>query len=157
MPKGVYPLKSAITRLLSLIEKTASCWVWRGYSKNRYGSIMVNGRYVKAHRFSYEHYIGPIPAGLYVLHKCDNSLCVNPEHLFVGTQFDNMTDMKQKGRELKAKGSNAGRSRLTEEQVLSIRQELQETNITCWQLAKKYNVTANAIRCIKLRLTWRHI
>ncbi len=82
------------------------CINWLGAS-NRYGRITVgsrsNGtkRVILAHRLAYELFIGEIPDGLYVLHKCDNTLCVNPEHLWLGTQMENMHDMISKGRDNK--------------------------------------------------------
>jgi hypothetical protein len=63
-----------------------------------YGAIAVHGRMLKAHRVSWELAYGPIPAGLYVLHRCDVRDCVNPEHLFLGTHEDNQKDMRAKGR-----------------------------------------------------------
>jgi hypothetical protein len=86
-------------RFERLITKTASCWIWGGVrGTNGYGTIKKKSKAIRAHRASYELFVGPIPDGMHVLHKCDNPLCVNPEHLFVGTHIDNMRDMEKKGR-----------------------------------------------------------
>lgn len=75
------------------------CWLWRGSTVGMgYGTLCVNGRTVRAHRHSYELYVGPIPKGLFVLHSCDNPGCVNPAHLFTGAGADNMQDCLAKGR-----------------------------------------------------------
>jgi hypothetical protein len=75
------------------------CILWSGRIGNhRYGVVDVGGRSVLAHRQAWEDANGPIPVGLFVLHRCDNPPCVNPEHLFLGTHQDNMADMKAKGR-----------------------------------------------------------
>lgn len=84
-----------------------SCHVWTGY-KNPYGygEIWHNGRVQRAHRLSYEEYIGPIPDDLHVLHKCDNRACIRVGHLFLGTNKDNMADRDAKDRQ--AKGTRHG-------------------------------------------------
>lgn len=80
------------------------CWEWQG-SLNRqgYGQVMITTEFRKArpfgvHRLSYEQYRGPIPAGMVVMHKCDNRKCLNPDHLTIGTQADNLADCRAKGR-----------------------------------------------------------
>lgn len=75
------------------------CWLWAAGESHGYG-VLADGRgsYDFAHRFSWEHFKGPIPEGLNVCHKCDTPLCVNPDHLFTGTQKDNCQDMASKGR-----------------------------------------------------------
>ena len=86
-------------RFFKYVKKTNTCWVWTGCRvSNRYGNILINGKHTLAHRYSYELHKGKIANGLYVCHKCDNGLCVNPDHLFLGTQLDNMRDMIKKGR-----------------------------------------------------------
>ena len=80
------------------MRKSDGCWLWVGSINHRYGWLVVRGRKVRAHRFSYELAYGLIPVGLLVLHRCDNPPCVRPDHLFVGTQTDNMQDMLRKGR-----------------------------------------------------------
>jgi hypothetical protein len=78
------------------------CWEWaagtRGQKSRPYGAFSYNGKRVLAHRFAYEAYMGTIPEGLLVLHKCDNRLCVRPSHLFLGTNQENMDDRMAKGR-----------------------------------------------------------
>jgi hypothetical protein len=75
------------------------CWIWNG-SRERagYGWIFVREKKMAAHRLAYELFVGAIPVGLFVCHRCDNPPCVRPDHLFVGTREDNFRDMRQKGR-----------------------------------------------------------
>jgi hypothetical protein len=81
--------------------ETLKCWIWRGQGNNKgYGMKSVRGRLQLTHRLSYQWVNGPIPAGMKVLHRCDTPACFNPNHLFIGTQSDNMRDMMLKGRAL---------------------------------------------------------
>ena len=83
----------------SSIDKTTGCWEWNlSKQSNGYGQMKHEGKMKRAHRVSFEAFIGPIPCGMEILHSCDNRGCVNPEHLSVGTHKDNMTDMEKKGR-----------------------------------------------------------
>lgn len=83
------------------VDKTEGCWLWRGSTRpNGYGRLqIVESRSAPGvHRISYELHYGPIPDGLFVCHRCDTPLCVNPEHLFLGSQADNMHDRQRKGK-----------------------------------------------------------
>ena len=74
------------------------CWIWTGAELKGYGRMVVNGKYLRAHRISWELYRGPIPDGLLVLHHCDVPACVNPDHLYLGSDLDNMRDRLRRGR-----------------------------------------------------------
>lgn len=79
-------------------EPNTGCVLWLGHVTDRYGILKVGTHGVKAHRFSYERTNGPIPDRMCVLHRCDTPLCVNPAHLFLGTQHENVLDRERKGR-----------------------------------------------------------
>lgn len=115
------PLPDRFWRFVTPVD---GCWLWRG-NRNQagYGQIKVGrkGPSVSAHRLSYELHHGPIPAGLFVLHRCDNPPCVNPDHLFVGTAKDNSDDMIAKGRRAKHVRPHSRVRKLTDDQVLAIR------------------------------------
>jgi hypothetical protein len=114
-------------RLWRRVDKSGDCWLWTGACDSKgYGHLGVGGaggKTVKACRVVYELTYGPIPKALCVLHKCDNPLCVRPDHLFLGTQTDNLADMTAKGRRRyrEHKGSENGRAKLSESHVLEIR------------------------------------
>jgi len=133
------------------------CWIWVGSvtssrRKYQYGQINRNNSKIKAHRASYELFVGPIPDGMSVCHRCDNPLCVNPTHLFLGTHADNMKDMVVKKRSLH--GSKHHGSKLTEEQVKWI---LSVKDITYKQIASVLNVSESLIKLIKTGRGWRHV
>lgn len=85
-------------RFWKYVEKQEGCWIWKACKHNGYGTFKVNGTQMFAHRYSYELHKGSIPEGMFVCHTCDNPECTNPNHLFLGTPWDNVQDMLQKGR-----------------------------------------------------------
>lgn len=86
--------KNIQERFFSFVEKTESCWNWTGSMReNGYGQFSLANKPIKAHRVSWLIFNGIIPTNKYILHKCDNRKCVRPDHLFVGTQKDNIADM----------------------------------------------------------------
>lgn len=95
------PFTPLAVRFWAKVEKTPTCWEWRGATVTGYGHISMGGVLGKirlAHRISWEMHNGPIPDGLHVCHRCDNPKCVRPDHLFLGTDLDNAQDRDAKGR-----------------------------------------------------------
>jgi len=142
------------------VNRTATCWLWTGPLKEgRYGSFYFKGKGDRAHRVSWIIAWGDIPKGICVLHKCDNTLCVNPEHLFLGTQLDNIKDRDNKGRCNPGvsfqKGSKHKNAKLTEESILEIRKLA--SSYTQKDLAKKFSVSIATVNFIVNRKTWTHI
>lgn len=136
----------------SIPEPNTGCFIWFGScDQHGYGHLRIGGRsengghLVKAHRLAYELEFGPIPAGLHILHRCDNPWCVNPAHLFTGTAWDNCKDKMQKGRH--AHGSKlpnavlAGNEKLAEE----VRSLYETGEFSQAQLARRYGISQATI------------
>lgn len=140
-----------------LLEAPNGCWEFIGAISDGYGSIRYNGRVHKAHRVSWELEKGPIPSELCVLHSCDNTVCCNPAHLFLGTKKDNSDDMIAKGRDYHdpewVRGELNGHAKLIEEDVLQIRIML-ENGYTQQSIADIFNVSREAITRINTRKNW---
>lgn len=139
------------------VRKTDKCWIWTGgKSGRRYGKFNLRGAHLKAHRFAYEYLKGPIPEGLHVLHSCDNGLCVNPKHLFVGTHVDNMKDRTAKHRERPLKGEANHLAKLTAEKVIEIRKKYSEGERQV-DIANQFQIDQTHVSKIVTRLAWKHI
>ena len=139
-------------RFWAKVDQKNGCWEWTASLQSQgYGCFGINGRIELAHRLSYQHFYGPIPDGMQVLHRCDNPPCVNPLHLFLGTGQDNMDDRKVKGRNGLFSGERNGRAKLTAEQVGEIRGTLGPLAIT----AEIYGVSITTIAAIRRGKTWR--
>lgn len=134
------------------IRAESGCHLWIA-SKNPagYGHFSVDCEVKDAHRISYELYVGQIPKGMFVLHRCDNTSCVNPEHLFLGTQADNLDDMDMKGRRNTPHGETHYCAKLTLKQVESIRVD----DRTHRAIAKHYGVGKTIIGAIKRGEKWK--
>jgi len=128
-------------RFLSKVEKTESCWIWKGAkSKSGYGVFSFLCKYIRAHRASYILHKGEIPNNLLVLHSCDVRDCVNPDHLHLGTPKQNMQEMMVRGRSKYLKGTQSPSCKLTDEQVKEIC-NLRHKKIPAKEIALKYNIS----------------
>lgn len=147
----------AEARFWHLCGKQPGCWAWEGYTSAGYAALRRNGKHVKAHRLSYEITHGPIPDGLSVCHSCDNTVCTNWSHLFLGTHAINMADRDAKGRQGDHAGEANGRSKITLEQVGEIRSLWAVGGQTKRELGRQYGITDTAIAQIVNNRTWRAV
>ena len=139
---------------LYIPEPNSGCWLWIGGLDGLhmgYGRFRLKDRQIPAHRASWRIYRGAIPKEMCVLHRCDVPICVNPEHLFLGSNSDNMKDRNKKGRQ--ANGIRHSRACLTESQVQDIR--LDRRGIRA--IGRVYGVTHHTIYAIKAKKTWRQL
>lgn len=133
-------------------EKKEGCWIWKGVIGTRgYGKI---GSKDLAHRRAYEYAFGNIPKDKLICHKCDNKLCVNPDHFFLGSIAENMKDKVNKNRQ--AKGSKISSSKLTEENVLEIRR-MRIDGKEYQEIADKFGVVWDTIKIICKNRQWKHV
>lgn len=168
MPKPRTPLA---VRFWRFVEKTDACWLWTGPLTKGYGSIGAGGREganLYAHRVAWELAFGPIAAGLFVCHSCDTPRCVNPAHLFLGSNRDNILDAKAKGRLDPRKASQPGqrnaRAKLTDEDIRIIRATYKcnagrayVKRGTGAALAEHFGVNVEQIRRIAKGVAWRNV
>lgn len=137
-------------------DAETGCLLWQGgMAGPGYGTLYHKGRHRYAHRLAWELTFGPIPAGMHVLHKCDRPLCVNPDHLFLGTHQENMADRERKRRS--ARGERHGRAKLSKRQVRAIRREYAAGGVTLRELAEEYGVTPAHISAIGRGKAWAHL
>ena len=144
------------------IRGADECWEWQASTRHGYGQFGVGTRATLrveiASRFAYELANGTIPEGLAVCHTCDNPPCVNPAHLYTGTQADNVADMDAKGRRgiHKPIGEHNGSAKLTESDVHSIREMLAD-GATFAAVGRTFGVTSNQISNIHKGRAWAHV
>lgn len=148
-------------KFLSGFEKKTDyeCWRWKGRLVNGYGAFYgKNNKTIKAHRFAWTYYRGTIPNGfgyhgVCVCHKCDERSCVNPSHLFLGSQRDNMRDGVTRRRFVKPVGEASPSAKLTELQVYAIRKDRR----TLTAIADSYGVGISTVFGVRHRKTWTHL
>lgn len=149
---------SEVVRFWRGVDRGApdECWEWRAKGA-LYGLFRhLDGFREGAHRASYRINKGPIPAGMLVMHSCDNRRCVNPAHLSLGTPQDNMDDMARKGRRVAGalRGTDCSFSRLDPEAVRYIRAN---PDASLKSLGERFGVEPNTVRAVRIGKTWRHV
>lgn len=141
-------------------DLNSGCWLWgMALQADGYGLCQHRKKTLLAHRVSWELHCGEYPAGKFVCHRCDTPACVNPAHLFLGTQTDNMSDMQRKGRADRAKkrGQLNGRARITDEQAWEIRVVLASGRFTQREIARSYGVPDNTVSRLRRGESFPHV
>ena len=140
------------------VNKTDTCWLWTGYTMPfGHGQIRGKDKAVLAHRLSWELHNGPIPEGMEVCHNCpsgDNPRCVNPDHLFLGTQIDNMLDAVKKKRH--AFGERQGQAKLKESNIKEI-VEMHDSGMTKTAISRHFNVSRACVSGVLKNTRWKHV
>ena len=144
------------SRFWSKVDKRGlnECWLWTGAvcgGANGYGCIKIAGRAVRANRVAWEMAYGPVPEGLLVCHSCDTPLCVNVQHLWIGTNAENMEDRNRKKRN--AAGQRHGRTHLTSEDIHAIRAAVGSQKA----IAIKFGIAPSSVSAIRSRKFWSHV
>jgi hypothetical protein len=155
------PIEKRLYGNIRVNDKTG-CWEWLGsLNGGGYGRILIGSRKdgtrrnISTHRLSYELSCGKIPKGMEVCHKCDNRICINPDHLFIGTHQDNIDDRERKGRNVVYHGENKSNSKLTEQMVIEARLERENKKTSYQKLADKYGVCKKTIMCAIKGTSWK--
>ena len=135
----------------SMVDRGADdeCWLWSGTVQNGYGQFLG-----LAHRWSYSHFVAPLSDGEIVRHTCDQQLCVNPAHLLVGSQSDNVAD--RVARDRSARGEQVHLAKLTEDEVQEIRSRRADGE-SVQSLASRFSVSRQTVRDICAGRTWTHL
>ncbi len=137
-------------------EPFSGCWLWNGAPAGRkgYGRFRLNGKVQLAHRVAWQIYRGEIPEFLCVLHDCDTSGCVNPDHLHIGTVRDNAIEAVERGHWVNINGERNGNARLTNAQVIEIRNLIGISNKA---IARRFGVSPSVIDKVRTGASWKHL
>lgn len=161
--KGIFFLnyrykKTVSERFFDKVKKTESCWLWQAHKNHKGYGMFHYKKEMSAHKFSYMLHKGNVPEGMYVCHSCDTPACVNPEHLWLGTNDDNQKDSTLKGRRklFSTRGSNVGTAKLNEEKVRQIKILIKQGKSNS-QIAKEFNISPQTIHAIAKRGYWDHV
>jgi len=157
MPAGQYVrFKGPLAERMEFRSRRApnGCLEWQGTINDAgYGLIRIHGQYWRAHRVAFHLSQGPIPDHLHVCHSCDNPRCIEPSHLWLGTNADNTADMDAKGRRRPSHGEQHFSAKVTEVQVRAIRADPASYR----EIGKRYGISHKAVSRIKCLRVWRHV
>ena len=158
-------METNYTKFMANVNKTEDCWNWTGGTVQsnyyRYGRFKTAGKSYRAHRYAYQEMVGAIPKDMLVCHHCDNPLCVNPDHLFLGTAQDNASDMVSKNRQ--AKGTDINNAVLTAAKVKRIRRMYAKRykngkrKYTQQQIAERVGCSRRNVSSVVNYKIWSHV
>lgn len=146
-----------LTRFWKHVNKSDDCWVCDLAPSHTYARLFIAGRRMLAHVVSWIAHNGQIPEGKKVCHSCDNTKCVRPDHLFLGTNSENMRDMVSKGRNKPMSGEKNGLAKLSKVDVVFIRDSLSNKSLSIKELSVQFGVSFQNIYRIALGKTWKHL
>lgn len=157
MPSGIYKRATATSRFFKFIKNVNGCWEWQGNRLPQgYGLFWYKNKGHRANRVAWVLFRGKIPKGMFVCHRCDNPPCVNPEHLWLGSNRENQIDARNKGLLNPPKGENHPHAKLTKRDVWWIR-SLAQSGTPPRLIIKKWHISAQTVCDIKANRTWKDL